>query len=67
MIEPVYHSTRADGVRLFKRKSDLGVKIRKKGTDELYNDAIDVESSTDEYEETDVPVDVFPEEMEESV
>jgi hypothetical protein len=62
MFEPIYYGTRPDGVRLVIRKSDLGVKLRKKGTNDLYNDAIDIEGCACEYEETDIPVDKLLEE-----
>lgn len=39
---------------LVKTYSDNGVMIRKKGTDELYSEAIDPKKSNREYEETDI-------------
>lgn len=39
---------------LVKTYSDKGVMIRKKGTDELYSEAIDPKKSNREYEETDI-------------
>ena len=42
---------------LVKTYSDKGVMIRKKGTDELYSEAIDPKKFNREYEETDIPVD----------
>ena len=53
MIHKEYHSTRHDSVRLFRSYSDRGVKLRKVGTDEVYDEAIDVESAEYSYEETD--------------
>lgn len=44
--------TRKDGVRLVRRYSDKGVMIQKVGTDELYNEAIDLEGAAFLYEET---------------
>lgn len=46
------YKTKKDGVKLYKTYSDEGYMIKKVGTDELYEEAIDVESSTYEYEET---------------
>ena len=40
-----------------KTYSDKGVMIRKKGTDELYSEAIDPQSLHREYEETDILID----------
>ena len=42
---------------LVKTYSDKGVMIRKKGTDEIYSEAIDPKKFNREYEETDVPID----------
>ena len=58
MINKDFYRTREDGVDLFLTKSTEGLKIRKVGTDEIYDEAIDVEGAPYEYEETDIPVDV---------
>lgn len=42
---------------LVKTYSDKGVMIRKKGTDEIYSEAIDLQKFNREYEETDIPID----------
>ena len=42
---------------LVKTYSDSGFMIRKKGTDELYSEAIDPKKFNREYEETDIPID----------
>lgn len=42
---------------LVKTYSDKGVMIRKKGTDELYSEAIDPQKFNRKYEETDIPID----------
>ena len=42
---------------LVKTYSDKGMMIRKKGTDELYSEAIDPKKFNREYEETDIPID----------
>lgn len=53
MIKKEYFETRKDGVKLNKTYSDEGFYIRKVGTEEVYDEAIDVESAPYEYEETD--------------
>lgn len=46
---------------LFKRTySDEGYYIRKVGTNEIYADAIDLKTSSYEYEETDEKIEVIP-------
>lgn len=52
MIRKEYHSTRRDGVRLYKTYSDQNFYIKKVGTDEVYGEAIDVEHAPFVYEET---------------
>ena len=42
---------------LVKTYSNAGFMIRKKGTDELYSEAIDQQKFNREYEETDIPID----------
>lgn len=56
MIVREPHSTRTDGVELFKTYSDSGVYIRKVGTAEVYTVAIDIEGAPFEYEETKTPI-----------
>lgn len=53
MIVKVFYKKREDGVNLYRTYSDKGVQIRKVGTDEIYDEAIDVENATFAYEETD--------------
>ena len=52
MIVREYYKTRKDGVNLYKTYSDAQYMIRKIGTEEIYEDAIDVENAPYEYEET---------------
>lgn len=52
MIIKEYHSTREDGVKLFRSYSDQGVLIRKLGTQQTYSEAIDVEKARYKYVET---------------
>lgn len=56
MIVKTLYTTRSDGVRLFETRSDKGMLIRKVGTMEVYDVAIDVEESPFVYVETDIPV-----------
>lgn len=47
-----FYKTRTDGVNLYRTYSDENYKIKKVGTDEVYDEAVDVETSNYEYEET---------------
>lgn len=53
MIKRDYYETRSDGVKLYRTYSDLDYMIKKVGTDEIYEEAIDVENTLYEYEELD--------------
>lgn len=53
MVIKEYLTTRKDGVKLYQTYSDKGLMIKKKGTNEIYDLAIDIENSSFEYEETD--------------
>ena len=53
-----FYITRTDGVNLYKTYSDENYKIKKVGTDEVYDEAVDVENSKYEYEETTEKVDI---------
>lgn len=57
MIVREYYMTRKDGVRLFRTYSDAGKEVRKVGTEDVYDEAIDVESASCTYEETDSTID----------
>ena len=46
------YKTKKDGVKLYRTYSDEGFTIKKVGTEEIYEEAIDVESASYEYEET---------------
>ena len=56
MIVKEFYRTRADGVNLVRTYSDKGLQIRKVGTDEVYDEAIDIENAPYTYEETDIPI-----------
>ena len=53
MIVKEFYTARKDGVNLYKTYSDKNVYIKKQGTDEEYDIAIDVETAPYVYEETD--------------
>lgn len=53
MIVKEFYVIRKDGVNLYKTYSDKNVYIKKQGTDEEYDTAIDVENAPYVYEETD--------------
>ena len=56
MVIREFYGTRKDGINLYKHYSDQDLKIRKVGTDEIYDEAIDIESAPYTYEETDIPI-----------
>lgn len=53
-----YYKTRKDGVTLYRTYSDEQFKIHKIGTEEIYDEAIDVENAPFEYEETTEKIEV---------
>lgn len=53
MIVKDFYAQRKDGVNLYKTYSDEKYMIQKVGTDEIYEEAIDVESAPYQYIETD--------------
>ena len=52
MIVKEFYKTRKDGVDLYRSYSDENYMIQKVGTDEIYDEAIDIETATYEYVET---------------
>lgn len=56
MTKREFYKTRADGVNLYRTYSADGFQIRKVGTDEIYDEAIDVETAAFSYEETNFPI-----------
>ena len=58
MVVKEFYRTRKDGVNLYRNYSDQNLKIRKVGTEEIYDEAIDVEFAPYTYEETDMPIEV---------
>ena len=53
MVKKEYFLTREDGIKLYRSYSDEQFYIQKVGTDEIYSEAVDVETTTYEYVETD--------------
>ena len=53
-LEMIIQEIFEDNTSLVKTYSDKGVMIRKKGTDEIYSEAIDPQKFNREYEETDI-------------
>ena len=51
MIKREFYKERNDGVKLYKTYSDENYRIQKVGTNEIYDEAIDVENTSFEYEE----------------
>ena len=52
MIIREFYEKRQDGVNLYRTHSDEGYMINKAGTDEIYDEAIDIETANYEYKET---------------
>ena len=61
MIKTEIFGKRHDGEELVRTYSDTGHMIRKVGTNEVYDEAIDLESASYEYEETGWPVVILEE------
>lgn len=47
-----FYKTREDGINLYRTYSDENKLIKKVGTEEIYEEAVDVENATYEYKET---------------
>lgn len=56
MILREFYRTRKDDVNLYRTYSDKGLKIQKVGTDEIYDEAIDIDGAPYTYVETDIPI-----------
>ena len=63
MIIKEFYLTREDGVKLNRTYSDSGFYIHKINTDEIYDEAIDIEGAPYEYEETDRKIEYEEQEM----
>lgn len=57
MIIREFYMTRKDGINLYKTSSDKNVYIIKQGTNEKYDEAIDIENADYIYEETEEIID----------
>lgn len=57
MIIKEFYKTTKDGVNLYRTFSNEGLQIQKLGTDEVYDEAIDVEPCSYTYVETDEFID----------
>lgn len=51
MIVKEFYRIREDGISLYRTYSTDGLRLRKIGTDEIYDDAIDIDNASYEYEE----------------
>jgi hypothetical protein len=56
MIVKEFFKIRSDGVKLYRTYSNKGLVIRKLGTEEEYDDAVDIENAQYEYVETTKPI-----------
>lgn len=56
MIIKKFFTTRSDGINLFITYSDLDVKIQNVITHEIYDNAVDIENSTNDYIETNISI-----------
>lgn len=61
MIVREYHSTRKDGVNLYRTYSDAGLYILQNETNIEYAEAVDVENAPYTYIETDKPIEATEE------
>lgn len=55
-IKREFYGKRKDDVKLYRTYSDQSLMIKKKGTDEVYVEAIDVEDAPYIYIETNTPI-----------
>lgn len=62
-IKREFYTKRSDGVNLYRTFSDEGLQIQKVGTDEVYDEAIDVEAASFKYAETDIRIEAPETEM----
>ena len=66
MVKKEFYETRKDGVNLYRTYSDQNLQIQKVGTNEIYDEAIDIETATYEYVETDMPIELIEGETDEA-
>ena len=53
-----FYRKREDNINLYRTYSDEGLLIKKVGTDEIYEEAIDIENSGFSYEETEELIEI---------
>lgn len=63
MVLKEFYKTRDDGVKLYRTYSDKSLMIQKVGTEEIYDEAIDVDFLFFEYIETTIPIEKESEEI----
>lgn len=63
MIVKEFYLAREDGINLYRTYSDANFQIRKVGTNEIYDEAVDVEGAPYTYEETDILIPIAEEEQ----
>ena len=63
MIVREYYMTRRDGIRLFRTYSDKNVYIIQEQTNDLYDEAIDVENAPYTYIESTQPIEEVQEDV----
>lgn len=56
MIKRELYMTRSDGIKLYRTYSDSNLMIKQIETNNIYQEAIDVESASYTYEETNIPI-----------
>ena len=56
MIKKEFYKTRKDGINLYRTYSDEGYRIKQIETENVYDEAIDIEDAPYTYEETDMPI-----------
>ena len=67
MIKREFYKERNDGVKLYKTYSDESYRIQKVGTNEIYDEAIDVFPIQYNYEETSEKVEIENNQLEDNV
>lgn len=56
MIKRKLYMTRSDGVNLYRTYSDSNLMIKEIESENIYQEAIDIEGANYTYEETDIPI-----------
>ncbi len=61
MIIKEFYREREDGIKLYRTYSDENYKIKQLETNDIFDEAIDIESSNYTYEETDEKIELIEE------